>query len=431
MKAHGICRWFHRLHPSTLGIAGSLCAAVITAVVCFDLPLSFQTARIQSSLAEGDLQVAFNIAQDLAKSHPDHAQARYYLAKCARRTDQLELAAKELQLAERLGHHHTDLVLEQWLAIAQSGDVQSVEPKLRQLMAAGVSDNQAEEIYEAMAKGFFASYRISDLRQCLDYWSEWRPDAVLPHLMRADLHERLGEWTHAVEQYRRILKLVPNHVQASLKLAQALLELNDASEALEVFNSCRVLQPNHPEVLLGIAQCQSRLGHPEIAMRFLKLSLQQPVADRLRAKILLESGQIKSEASDYTGALADLTAAVQIAPSDASIHHALSLVYTRQGDSIRAQESSRRCVDIRSQFERCLEISRRLIVEPENVELRYETGMIMINQGLLEEGAAWLRTVLQYDPTHLKAHTALAIHYSAKGMHDLANYHRLAATPKR
>src|SRR5207245_8572730 len=61
---------------------------------------------------------------------------------------------------------------------------------------------------------------------------------------------------------------------------------------------------------------------------------------------------------------------------------------------------------------------------PSDLALRYEIGTMLIRYRAREEGAGWLRSLLQYDPGHVAAHRALADYYSKIGETELAEQHR-------
>ena len=82
---------------------------------------------------------------------------------------------------------------------------------------------------------------------------------------------------------------------------------------------------------------------------------------------------------------------------------------------------------LRAQFDRATEITRRLISDPSNAELRCEAGAIMMDAGLKKEGADWLNTALKCDPNHSQTHELLASYYAEIGNHSLAGRHRLLA----
>ena len=56
------------------------------------------------------------------------------------------------------------------------------------------------------------------------------------------------------------------------------------------------------------------------------------------------------------------------------------------------------------------EITQQLLKTPNDANLRYEAGKIMMDLGMKEEGANWLRTALKIQPWHQQAKEALAAH---------------------
>jgi hypothetical protein len=53
-------------------------------------------------------------------------------------------------------------------------------------------------------------------------------------------------------------------------------------------------------------------------------------------------------------------------------------------------------------------VTRRLIDDANNVELRWEAAMILRDQGFETDARGWLASILQIDPQHAAARAALA-----------------------
>jgi len=62
--------------------------------------------------------------------------------------------------------------------------------------------------------------------------------------------------------------------------------------------------------------------------------------------------------------------------------------------------------------------------QPYDPALRYEAGMIFLQNGMTREGLHWLSTALDAYPAHRPTHEALAQYYEKAGQEDLAAYHR-------
>ena len=67
---------------------------------------------------------------------------------------------------------------------------------------------------------------------------------------------------------------------------------------------------------------------------------------------------------------------------------------------------------------------RSVFGRPDDAGLRYEIGITLLRYGAPEDGAKWLRTVLQLDPEHPGAHRALAEYCEAQGDWQNARFHR-------
>jgi Tfp pilus assembly protein PilF len=97
------------------------------------------------------------------------------------------------------------------------------------------------------------------------------------------------------------------------------------------------------------------------------------------------------------------------------------------GQPERADEIRRRGDEAAAHFARVVELTRRMLTAPGDADLRYETGMIFMAEGLTREGVAWLETALRCDANHQKAHAALAEHYERTADGGKAEFHRRRA----
>ena len=73
------------------------------------------------------------------------------------------------------------------------------------------------------------------------------------------------------------------------------------------------------------------------------------------------------------------------------------------------------------------EIARELVSQPDRPDLRWEAGKLLVEQGLKQQGAAWIMTALQSDPAHRPSHEALSEYYAELGNSRLAEHHRRLA----
>src|SRR5437868_4135416 len=90
------------------------------------------------------------------------------------------------------------------------------DPTAEQLAA---GDDEAAVAAEALIKGYLVSFRLDDLLGYAQGWIDRRPDDWPPYYLRgrAYLYARL--LAKAIDDFRRVLALRPDHAAARLRLA--------------------------------------------------------------------------------------------------------------------------------------------------------------------------------------------------------------------
>jgi Tfp pilus assembly protein PilF len=407
--------------------AGLLLAAIIAIPVGSRVWLWYELKQVRRDLHRGEPRLAIN---RLVRIHPawgGAAECDYLTAVALRRSGRLDDVEEYLSRSARGGWAAQDIDRQRLLLAGQIRGVKAVEPLVLQLVQEDNSDEAAEEIYEALCQGYLASYRLHDAWMWLGHWLEWQPRAVQPHLLRADICERVGDPTGAADDYRLVLAVAPKHPLALLKLGRLLLGENRVAEALELFSKRRAVLADEPDSLLGIAECQRRLADAVSARRTLERLGELKLTAEQKAALSSETGHLALMDSRYGEAVSAFEDVVAAMPYDSSAQHSLALALNLAGDSQRAREHEVRSRQIRQDYERLCEIRKQLVDDPESADLRCEAGEILLTQGLAREGAGWLLTALEYDPRHPQAHAAMARYYILQGDRDSAARHQLLA----
>jgi len=390
--------------------------------------VTWQLRIARSALQQGDVDSALEVLQRAEQFQPERAELLYLLGRSYRRAGQIEQVLDYVDRAARRGWPEEELRHQRYLTLVQIGRFQEAESYLKEILRTGCSDELAEEVYEAQAKGYLKTFRLSDAVLCLNHWIEWRPNSVQPRVWLADVWERCDRWQAAREEYQAILQIHPEHHETRRRLAVNLLKLNKVRSALKEFETCLEENANDVEALIGVAGCQRRLANVnEADRRFHELLRYSLTADQ-RAQVLVELGQMAIDAKDLPGAIELLTRAREIDPEHALAHSSLATAYLRTGDVEQAVKHREQGEIIRKRFARLTEITHQLSSVPGDADLRWEAGMILMKQGLNEEGAAWMATALTFDPQHNKTHQSLADYYTEIGDHGSAEYHRSRVT---
>lgn len=372
--------------------------------------IAWQVSAARQELASGRPQAAAERMQRLVQFFPASSAAQYRLAVAQRRAGHLDQVGPSLKTAQKLGWEKQDIERQTLLLIAQSGEIDAVETRLKSIMARGASDEAAEEIYEALAIGYLKTYRLKDAWECLNFWSEWQPKAIFPRVWRADICRRIDNPTAEEEEYREILAIDPRRLETRCRLAEVLKDSNRIEEAAKEFEACLKQDSQRPEVLIGLAECRRRMGTDADVLGLLEQALALNLNSAQRCAALTQWGQIDADAGRWTDAVRRLEEAARLAPYEPSTLFSLSQAYSSAGEQQKSLDVLERSKHVRDQKNRIEEIVRSLVDQPGSADLRYEAGKIMMDLGMKDDGAAWLRTALVMQPDHKAAREALEAH---------------------
>jgi tetratricopeptide (TPR) repeat protein len=367
-----------------------------------------RTADAHQSLSDGRLEDAIRDLERLRRNQPGDPRLCFTLAVAHRRLGDFRRAEKLLDESLRLRWPAPDVKRQRVLMTAQLGDPREAETLLPVLIEQGVDDDLAEQFYEALSEGYVRTYRLREAWKSLVFWSEWRPRASKPRLLKAAIHERLDDLPGAVAEYRQLLAAHPDHLDARVRLAQTLLRMNEVEAALAEFQSLGPNPPDSPELWLCWGACLRRLGRGDEARDKFQRLEGRSLNTEQQSAVQAELGELELAQGEYPQAVARLEKAVERDPREPRLQFALARAFQLAGQPDRAEHHRQRHAELRRQSERLHEVTRRLIDDSNNVELRWEAAMILRAQGFETDARGWLSSILQIDPQHSAAREALA-----------------------
>ena len=395
------------------------CLLLAVVVTVFLWPRLRSTRRMNAArraLSEGDAVRALKMLENIGTATADRAEVHYLSAVANRRAGRMTQFEWHLRRATELDWPKEDIQRQEWLAVAQTGNVQAVERQLMDTINRGVSDEAAEEIYEAIAVGHLSSYRLREAWKCLDFWLNWHPNAPMAHLLRAGIYEQRSDFSAAADDYRAVIEQVPDHRLARKRLGQALLASRDGvKEAREHFRNCLEHVPDDIDAILGLAECERRLGKVVEARRHVEAAMARQLTPKQRAVALRELGQILVDEGRANEAVETLAEAIELAPADLTTRSAMVRAARAGRQPEKAKHHADRVRQIRDGNDRHEEITQSLLDRPHDAELRFEAGSIQLELGRQNEGVGWLLSALECDPTHEKSHEMLAEHCRQTG----------------
>lgn len=391
------------------------------------LRLSYALVAARRALREANADSAVAVLMQQADRGAKSPEWNYLLARAQRRAAQLTEAEKSLARAKQLGWNSEDIRREELLGRARRGEVKKIEERLVALLASGPSDEAAEEIYEAMSQGFWASYYVTDALECLKYWRQWQPDNVLPQLWIADLYERTKRPEEAIAEYRKVLELDPNNKLALTRLGDMLLGKLELEKAAETFIRLLSESRESPEGLVGLADCLRRQGRNAEAKELLFEALTLDLDQRPAARATGMLGMLALEDHEYWQAIELLRNSIAVEPNDASFHASLAAALTAIGQDELAAAERKVARDTSDRHSQLVLVTAKVANNPDNPDFRCEAGQILMEQGFWTEGADWVKTALTIDPGHVKAHAQMVEYYEHIGDLKSAKKHRAAA----
>ncbi|MGH7193556.1 MAG: tetratricopeptide repeat protein, partial [Candidatus Saccharimonadales bacterium] len=347
----------------------------------------------------------------LQREQPANAEVVYLSAVCRRRLSEISQARELLAKAEELGWPRKQILLQQAMCDFTSGD-KAAEAFLLQSFEDGCDDDTANEVYECLVHGYLAGLYMQQAVYCIDLWIEWRPDAVAPRKLKAEILRAIHERKKEAEEYRELVRLAPDDFEVHLKFGELLMDTRAPAEALEEFRRCQELSPDDARAKLLVAACQRTLGELTESEKLLRECLDEELFSSDRTFALIELGQVAFGKRSYEDAADYLQQGLELEPANRNAHHALGLALVRLGRQEEGEAHLQRGKQIDDQNNRLDELMHEIVRSPDDPAPRTEAGEILLDQGVHEQAYLWLLSALRCDKTYQRAHEALARYYT-------------------
>lgn len=352
---------------------------------------------------------------------PRNAETQWLLARVARRQGRMSAVKEHLTLAQEYGLARERIEREQWLALAQDGQMRAAEPHLSELLLKPDGDEQ--EILNAYVIGYLKAQSLGKAKQLLDAWAKDFPNTAEPHFLRGVIEQDATSWGPAIEHFQTALAADPKHPRAALHLAHCLLSMKRHQEALTYFERASQLPAAEREAKVGMAQCLTDLGRNEEARTLLQdVLIQEPQ----HMEATLELARLEVDNAEYDQALERLQRLYQRRPRDYDVRFTLATALRGLGRAEEAKEHFEVVSLARSALRRASTLADGT---GQDLETRYQIGLIYLEYGDPKQGVLWLRSVLDENPDHTPTHIALAEYYDSKAdesseFQELAAFHR-------
>ncbi len=350
------------------------------------------------ALGERDLAAAERWLSWSRRLHGNALRTELLEARLDRRRNRLDDMQQHLLAAQRLGADIDLLEREQWLALAQAGQMREADPHLARLLTDPRGDGA--EICEAYVTGYLLTYQFARGEAVLAAWAADFPRDLQPRLIRARLSKKNQDWKGAESAYRQVLEVAPASAEAMLGLADVLMTQQRPADALEYYLR---IPPGSSETIparAGAATCLVTLGRVSQAREILSDLLAAHPDQPLGLRAL---GRVELEAGNYQRATELLRKSQLQEPENDETLYLLAGALRGIGEIDEARRLSSKVKQIR---EANVEINRLATIvaqEPDNVAARYQIGQLLLSIGMQKEALVWLKSVLQFEPGHTAA----------------------------
>ena len=257
------------------------------------------------------------------------------------------------------------------LYIATTRYMQAIETFNTAILIHPDNFHNQDDIDQLIVEGQFqeALERLEDLLQRQPN----RADLLMKY---ADVHRVLGACDDAVSQYEEALRICPDFLEATIKLGTQYLQLHQERLAAQQFNKAVEINDKIVDAYIGLATSQKLAGNLSDAVGTLSLA----------AAIQPNSSLLFAE-----------TAALRFQDGLRE-----NLPFDNQYDNVQDDpiNLTRAVIDAHRQ-----QITHR----PQNPDLHYRLGVLMMSIGRLSESIQSFQTVLEINPDYNRARSKLAI----------------------
>jgi tetratricopeptide (TPR) repeat protein len=227
--------------------------------------------------------------------------------------------------------------------------------------------------------GLIADGQIHEAAEQLETLIEAQPDRADLLVKYADVLSMLGATTEAVSRYEDAIRICPGFLDATIKLGTHYLQMHDEHLAAQQFNRAVEINDQIVDAYIGLAIAQKLAGNVSGAL--LTLSLAAAI-DANSSLLLAETATLQFKTDSVVN------------PESHNEDNSINLI---ENDSINLIE------DVISIHQR--QITHR----PQNPDLHYRLGVLMMSVGKLNEAVKLLQTALELNPTYARARSKLAV----------------------
>jgi tetratricopeptide (TPR) repeat protein len=269
----------------------------------------------------------------------------------------------------------------------EAGDLDAALAELEKVTAIQPRHLQARR---TLALIYAARGDTVDLAAELERVQDLAPDDLDVKLDLGSAYQRIGANDKAISAYAEVVKRQPRNVQALKLLGDCYRREKDPERAIEAYQKVRKLAPSDPRPYFLLGAAYEEAGQDGKAEGVFQEAQQ---FKRYLGDAWINLGAIAFRRGDLSKANWYLSRAVTRAPSRPKAHYNYALVLSAKKERDRALDE--------------LKVAGEL--DPQDAEIRYLAGVILLRQGRLDEAKKMFNEALERRPDHADAKHNLAL----------------------
>jgi Tfp pilus assembly protein PilF len=312
--------------------AGVILVTLVILGYCVLWP-KYLLGQAEDAITADNLNQAETILREAISRWPKNARARFLLAQVLRRQGHPYQAEESLRKALRLGYPEKEGDRELALDEAAIRFRPALAHTLQKSLEENPNDVDSLEALEALARGYASIHewqqaeayftRLIECHQGRSAWYWGRGKA------RQDAAFESGQGhALAAADFREVVRLDPDNLEAHLRLAQCWLSNAQMTEAKEELLRCRRLDPKRPEPLIGLATCAMEEQDWDQADNFLTKALEIQWNSLLA---LAMKGDLHLVRQQYSEAIPYFQKVLALDPTNKAAHLKLAQAYRSSG----------------------------------------------------------------------------------------------------
>jgi Flp pilus assembly protein TadD len=241
-----------------------------------------------------------------------------------------------------------------------------------------------------LAMIYAAKGDTADLAAELEKVQELAPEDLDVKLDLGSAYQRMGQSEKAIAAYEDVIKKQPKNVQALKMLGDCYRRMKEPERAIAAYQKVMKLAPEDPRPYFLLGAAYEEAGNDLKAEQIFQDAQQ---FRRYLGEAWTNLGSLAFRRGDLSKANWYLSRAVARAPSRPKAHYNYALVLSAKKERDRALDELKIAGDL----------------DPEDAEIHYLAGVILLRQGRLDEAKREFAEALKRRPDHADARHNLAL----------------------